>query len=394
MGSLGGCGSTPWKSFQKPRRSFTSVITCSRRQLTSTLLNEHERSRYSLISFDMIAYLGLASAGVWETRGGFQVDWTSLAIGDDHRSKNNSTTAPSASAVADVEADYPDYSAPANILVMWAAAYHNMAYVATNPTDSNKWNAKARQLFESLASEATTASAWHHADRLAPDGNQREECLRTALVLDPDYTDARRDMLRLFLGSQRWEEARLEWASLRASSGFTWQADGTSAIRLANALAGSGNVAGAQVIIRDEINGSQNMHSIDRCHLFSSLSVDRLRLDTGTVFEIHKIRTVCTVMGHRNRGVAALLKGDKAQAITELELQIQDNPQYAESYLLLEDVLRTSGETDRALAVIKMLFRSGMTTAETCALSARIPLDTYTKMDATFVAQVQTECQK
>ena len=96
----------------------------------------------------------------------------------------------------------------------------------------------------------------------------------------------------------------------------------------------------------------------------------------------------------RNKGVAALTRGNKEEAVAELEAQIRVNPRYNEPYLLLERILRVSGKSEPALDVIRKLFNSGMSMKDKCDVIASGPQNAYEAQDPKLIELVRSKCGK
>jgi hypothetical protein len=296
------------------------------------------------------------------------------------------------SAIANVERQFSGGAAPANLIESLAIAYNNMEYAGSDSSAKTTWENKRRGLFNSASGRAATAEDWYRVSRIAVDVSSREACLRSALAVDAAHLPARQELVGLYIERQDWNQASREWSLLRGSAEFKWEAEWQNGLRLANGIAGAGNRAAGRQIALDAIRGTAEMGSLARCYVFGWLRPDRMNLSARDVSELQDIRRICTDLSHRNNGVAALARGDTAQAIAEFDSQIQENPGYAEPYFLLESTLRASGETDRSLNAVEALFRLQIPMSEKCSGIARVPLNVYRKQDPDFVEQVRRQC--
>jgi hypothetical protein len=294
--------------------------------------------------------------------------------------------------IADMERQYPEFSAPDNVVEKLAAAYHNMAYVSPVGLVKTTWQDRERKLFNAVVTRAKTSANSYLASRIAPNTDFQIGLLRTALLSESGNLAARRDLADIYITLHLSNEALTEWSLIRASKGFSAPADGTRALRLANGLVTSGNVSAAKEIASDIVVQSRNMEAFSRCHLLGVVNAIELHLDPSLLSEVQKTRSTCTNFDHWNRGVRALKDDDEARAATEFESQIRENPHHVGGYILLEEVYRSMKNVQNGIAVLKRLFASEIDDRERCEAVASIPLDAYAARDPEFVQQMRRQC--
>lgn len=296
--------------------------------------------------------------------------------------------------VSQVERAYPNYSAPKELIVVLASAYHNLAYVGPPGPAKDLWVHKAVELYNSISSSADTADRFFLASTVAPTLEAREESLRKALALSSSHSAARRDLIRMLLDRGDVRGALTEWNILSKSPRpVRGDVDPMDGIRLANLAAAGGDLVTAKEVILNVMRTTTDLDSVARCQLFKAADLLRLQLDEATLTTVKDITQVCENVKHRNNAVTALMLGDKAQAENELAAQIRDNPKYTEAYLLLEELQRSTGRWDKALKTIQDLWRADVGTTEKCAAMSRIPLQAYGTRGTELTEEVRRACQ-
>jgi len=276
-----------------------------------------------------------------------------------------------------------------------AKAYWNKSFLdIKSQQDQKMLQEKAATLVRKAVNiDPNNAEAAYELTFYTQDPDEQIMLLRKAIKINPKHSRAHGDLARVLMKKGKVDEAIKEYRIHLQVNPYRGTQDVNNHILFARLLSQSGRLNESIEIYENVLDLTKEESRFERCQYFKSLDLETYSAFKEFTAKIQKLRQYCTKLEHRDRAIQLEHQGKIDEAIKELQLQIKENPYYENSYFILEDIYKSTGQMDKALDSVKKYFEIEKDPVERCKQYRRLNLNVYKQIDKQFVDKLKSDCE-
>lgn len=277
-----------------------------------------------------------------------------------------------------------------------AQAYWNLSFQTESRQERETLRQRSVELLHRLIEiDPTQADSYYKLSYRIGDPEERIDLLRKVTELEPKHPHAHRDLAMLLLPQGKPEEAVEEYKVHLEVSPHALARDARNNIFFADSITQAGYAGEAIEILEATLVEVQKQGRHHACRLFEPLDLRSYEAFKEFVEKVRTLRPYCTNLEHRNQAVRLMREGKEEEAIQELQLQLQINPYYEETYFLLSELYEKQGKIGEVLATWEKYFKVEPDPTIRCETFARLRsalVRRYKGSDKPFVQKLIKEC--
>lgn len=278
--------------------------------------------------------------------------------------------------------------------LLLARAYWNQGSVTESKQEQAALAKKSRDVLQKLAAlDPNYADAYFELAVRAEDPAEQQRLFERTVAANPQHPEAHRYLAQTLLDQGKVDDAVREYKLHMQFAPYTGPEAASNHVNFAVLVEQAGRTAAAADILQQTLKLTASEGKLERCRLFEFVNPDTYAGFAQLRAGLDQVRPFCTNYGHRDRAVRLQSEGKIDEAVSELQLQLQQNPSYREAYFLLEQLFLKKNQKLKALSVVKKYFETEKDPAERCRAVPLVHLPTYQSMDPVFVGRLRQECE-
>lgn len=247
---------------------------------------------------------------------------------------------------------------------LWTASFF-----AQPPAQQDRNRRESLALFRKLVVEQPNdARLKLELSRRTEDQNERLRLLLETASVKDATPSVHRDLAVMLLARGRVQPAYQQYSEFLASLKDPEREDAMNGVQFALQLASRGGKYLSVAILKDLLKRTRSAGPEEQCYAFRPVNIQEYENDPELQSELRRLVPYCTNLEHRNEAVLLQLQGHIPEAIREIKLQIETNPQYAEAYSILASLYQLDHQPEEAVKVAEQFLRGRKDGAvEVCA---------------------------